>query len=154
MPCPKCGSDNKVNKGKVKEKQRYKCKQCGCNYTQLYQHGYRLDKKLWAFQLYLEGNGLRGTGRILGLSNVTGSIGLNKQFGKNIKESVLGNMPHEIPDLEIVEIDERWHFTVKKRNYGPGLRSADLTRKSWSTPLAVTIRKPGTDYSADSVAIA
>ena len=23
-------------------------------------------------------------------------------------------MPHEIPDLEIVEIDERWHFTVKK----------------------------------------
>ena len=24
-------------------------------------------------------------------------------------------MPHEIPDLEIVEIDERWHCTVKKR---------------------------------------
>ena len=77
MPRPKCGSDNKVNSGKVNERQRYKCKECGCNYTQSDQHGYRLDKKLLALQLYLEGNGLRGTGRILGLSNVTGSIGLN-----------------------------------------------------------------------------
>ena len=47
-------------------------------------------------------------------SNVT-LLNWIKQFGKNIKESVLGNMPHEIPDLEIVEIDERWHCTVKKR---------------------------------------
>ena len=104
--------------------------------------------------MYLEGNGLRGTGRILGGSNATRHNWI-KQFGGNIKESVLGNMPHEIPDLEIVEIDERWHFTVKKNgNYGSGLRSADLTRKSWPTPLAVTVRKPGTDSLADSVAIA
>ena len=52
-------------------------------------------------------------GVILGLSNVT-VLNWIKQFGKNIKESVLGNMPREIPDLEIVEIDERWHCTVKK----------------------------------------
>ena len=45
MPCPKCGSENKVNSGKVKERQRHKCKQCGCNYTQSFQHGYRLYKK-------------------------------------------------------------------------------------------------------------
>ena len=64
--------------------------------------------------MYLEGNGLRGTGRILGGSNAT-RLNWIKQFGGNIKESVLGNMPHEIPDLEIVEIDERWHCTVKKR---------------------------------------
>ena len=76
-------------------------------------------------------------------------------IGKNIKESVLGNIPPEIPDLEIVEIDERWHFTVKKNeNYGSGLRSTDLTRKSWPTPLAVAVRKSGKDYWADSIAIA
>ena len=63
--------------------------------------------------MYLESNGLQGTGRILGLSNVT-ALNWIKQFGNNIKEYVLENMPHEIPDLEIVEIDERWHFTVKK----------------------------------------
>ena len=76
-------------------------------------------------------------------------------IGKNIKESVLENMPHEIPDLEIVEIDERWHFTVKKNgNYGSGLRSTDLTSKSWPTPLVVAVRKSGKDYWADSIAIA
>ena len=47
-------------------------------------------------------------------SNVT-LLNWIKQFGKNIKESVLGNMPHGVRDLEIVEIDERWHCTVKKR---------------------------------------
>ena len=114
MHCPKCGSDNKVKSGKAKGRQRYKCKECGCNYTQSYKHGYRLDKKILAPQLYLEGNGLRGAGRILGVSNVT-ALNWIKQFGNNIKESVLENMPHEIPDLEIVEIDERWHCTVKKR---------------------------------------
>ena len=104
--------------------------------------------------MYLEGNGLRGTGRILGGSNAT-RLNWIKQFGKNIKESVLENMPHEIPDLEIVEIDERWHFTVKKNgNYGSGLRSPDLTSKSWPTPLAVAVRKSGKDYWADSIAIA
>ena len=76
-------------------------------------------------------------------------------IGKNIKESVLGNIPPEIPDLEIVEIDERWHFTVKKNeNYGSGVRSTDLPSKSWPTPLAVAVRKSGKDYWADSIAIA
>jgi len=64
--------------------------------------------------LYLQGNGLRGTGRILGLSNVT-VLNWIQQFGNNIKEYVLGNMPNEIRDIEIVEIDEMWHLTVKKR---------------------------------------
>ena len=154
MPRPKCGSDNKVNSGTVKEKQRYKCKQCGCNYTQSYQHGYRLDKKLLALQLYLKGNGLRATGRILGLSNVT-VLNWIKQFGNSIKEYVLENMPNEIRDIEIVEIDEMWHFRVKKNeNYGSGLRSTGWTRKSLPTPLAVAVRKPGKDYLAYSIAIA
>ena len=142
MDCPKCGSDNKVNSGKVNERQRYKCKECGCNYTQSYQHGYRLDKKLLALQLYLEGNGLRGTGRILGVSNVR-VLNWIKQFGNNIKEYVLANMPNERRNIEIAEIDEIWHFTVKKNgNYGSGLRSTDWTRKSLPTPLAVAVRKP------------
>ena len=64
--------------------------------------------------MYLESNGLQGTGRILGLSNVT-ALNWIKQFGNNIKEYVLENMPNEIRDIEIVEIDERWHCTVKKR---------------------------------------
>jgi transposase-like protein len=57
MHSPKCGSDNKVKSGKVNPRQRYKCKECGCNETQSYKHGYRLDKKLLALPFYLQGNG-------------------------------------------------------------------------------------------------
>ena len=92
--------------------------------------------------MYLEGNGLRGTGRILGGSNAT-RLNWIKQFGENIKESVLGNLPHEIPDLEIVEIDERWHFTVKKNeNYGSGSLLIGIPKKSLVSRLGVAERKP------------
>jgi len=31
--CPKCGRTEKVKNGFNRGKQRYKCKNCGCNYT-------------------------------------------------------------------------------------------------------------------------
>ena len=92
MHGPTCGSENKVNSGKVNPRQRYKCQQCGCNWTQSYQHGYRLDPKLLALQLYLRGNGLLVTGRILGLSNVT-VLNWIQQFGTSIyrqKTKIMG----------------------------------------------------------------
>jgi len=77
-----------------------------------------------------------------------------QQFGNNIKEYVLGNMPNEIRDIEIVEIDEMWYLTVKKtENYDSRLRSTDWIRKPWPTPLAVAVREPGTDYLAYSMTI-
>jgi transposase-like protein len=33
MNCPKCSSKERVKSGKVKGKQRYKCKECGCHYS-------------------------------------------------------------------------------------------------------------------------
>ena len=142
MHCPKCRSEQKVKNGKILNKQRYKCKNCGCSYTQSHKNGYKLKKRLMALQLYLEGNGFRGAGRILGVSNVT-VLNWIKNFGKNIKEYVLENMPNDMRDIEIVEIDEMWHFTVKKNeNYGSGLPSTDLTRKSLPIQLVVAVRKP------------
>jgi len=113
MYCPKCYSEENVKNGRVLGKQRYKCKECGCNYTQSKKRGYSLDKKLMALQLYLEGNGFRGSGRILGVSNVT-ILNWIRDFGKSVKEYVLNNMPNDIREIEVVEMDEMWHFTVKK----------------------------------------
>ena len=142
MHCPKCGSESKVKSGKIKEKQRYKCKECSCNYTQSYRNGYRLDKKLLALQLYLEGNGFRGSGRILGVSNVT-VLNWIRNFGKNVKDYVLENMPNDIREIEIVEGEEMWHFTVKKNeNCGSGLPSTDLIKRSLHTQLVVAVKKP------------
>ena len=33
MNCPRCFCSDKVKSGKIKEVQRYRCKNCGCNYT-------------------------------------------------------------------------------------------------------------------------
>ena len=142
MYCPKCYSEENVKNGRVLGKQRYKCKACGCNYTQSKKRGYSLDKKLMALQLYLEGNGFRGSGRILGVSNVT-ILNWIRDFGKSVKEYVLKNMPNDIREIEVVEMDEMWHFTVKKNeNSGSGSPSIDLIKKSSPTPLVVAVRKP------------
>ncbi|MGB0720132.1 MAG: transposase-like zinc-binding domain-containing protein, partial [Bdellovibrionales bacterium] len=34
MNCPKCLCAKAVKNGIVRSKQRYRCKSCGCNYTQ------------------------------------------------------------------------------------------------------------------------
>ena len=142
MNCPKCYSEENVKNGRVLGKQRYKCKECGCNYSQSKKRGYSLDKKLMALQLYLEGNGFRGSGRILGVSNVT-ILNWIRDFGKSVKEYVLKNMPNDIREIEVVEMDEMWHFTVKKNeNSGSGSPSIDLIKKSSPTPLVVAVRKP------------
>lgn len=100
------------------------------------------EKRLLALQLYLEGNGFRGSGRVLKVSNVT-VLNWIRNFGKNIKEYVMENMPNDIREIEIVEIDKMWHFTVKKnKNYESGLQLTDSTKKSLPIQLAVAVRKP------------
>ena len=113
MYCPKCKSEKKIKSGKIKEKQRYQCKDCACNYTQSYRHGYDLQKKLMALKLYLEGNGFRGSGRILGVSNVT-VLNWIRDFGKSVKEYVLKNMPNDIRDIDVVEMDVSGILQSKK----------------------------------------
>lgn len=142
MYCPKCHSDKNVKNGRALNKQRYKCKECGCSYTQSHKHGYGLEKRLMALKLYLECNGLRGSGRILGVSNVT-ILNWIRNFVKSVKEYVSKNMPNDIQNIEVVESDEMWHFTVKKNeSFGSGLLSTDLTKKSLPTPLVVVVKKP------------
>ena len=34
VKCKRCGSDKTVKNGKVREKQRYLCKQCGCHFVE------------------------------------------------------------------------------------------------------------------------
>ena len=33
MQCPKCSSEKRIKSGIIKERQRYKCKECGYNYA-------------------------------------------------------------------------------------------------------------------------
>jgi transposase-like protein len=56
MNCPKCNSSNKLKSGKIKERQRYRCKECGYNYNvELKSTAKQKSLKRQALHLYLEG---------------------------------------------------------------------------------------------------
>ena len=52
--CPKCGREEKVKNGYNRGKQRYLCKNCGCNYTGT-KNGYSEAVKQEAIKYYMEG---------------------------------------------------------------------------------------------------
>ncbi len=130
MTCPKCTSTEKVRNGFKNKKQRYKCKECQCSYTQSHKHGATLELKLQALKLYLEGMGFRGIGRILKVSNVTVLYWI-RTLGKSLKTYVQTHLPDDIRHIDVIEMDEMWHFTKKKNeNYGSGSPSRVTHKKS------------------------
>lgn len=70
--CPQCDSNNISRNGIVKEKQRYKCKDCGYNFT-VEKLGKSIETYfvIKALQLYLEGFSFREIERLLGISHVS-----------------------------------------------------------------------------------
>lgn len=70
--CTQCQSKKVVKSGVIKEKQRYKCKDCGYHFT-VNKIGKQIDMYYVtkALQLYLEGLTYREIERILGVSHVS-----------------------------------------------------------------------------------
>ena len=70
--CPKCESQETVKSGIVKERQRFKCKNCGYYFT-VQKLGKQVDNYLVikALQLYIEGVSYREIERLLGVSHVS-----------------------------------------------------------------------------------
>ena len=116
MPeCKNCKSEKVIKSGKVREKQRYKCKECGYHFVI---GDERTNEKIQALKalcvvLYSLG---KGSYNMMG-----------KLFGRNrsliyrwIKEAGL-NTEEPAIDGEItqIEFDEMWHFIEsKKRSFG------------------------------------
>jgi transposase-like protein len=102
MKCPKCSSEKNVKSGFTNGRQRYKCKECSCNYSvEIKSTAKPQSMKKQALHLYLEGLGFRSIGRFLGVSNVT-VLNWIRSFG--LKENEIQSKTNEI---EVVEIDER-----------------------------------------------
>ncbi len=82
--CPKCKSKSFVKNGKVKEVQRYLCKDCGYKFT-VFKNGKCIDASFvrQTIYLYLEGLSFREIGKILGISHTTvrNWVGL---YGRNL----------------------------------------------------------------------
>ena len=77
--CPKCQQHNVVKSGIVKERQRFRCRDCNYYFT-VKKLGKQIDDYYVtkALQLYLEGLSYREIERILGISHVTVSSWIKK----------------------------------------------------------------------------
>ncbi len=149
MHCGKCGCVSYHKSGFSNGKQRYKCKDCGYHFTRSYGRGQPPDKKLQALKLYKEGLGFRAIGRIIGVSNVT-VLNWMRDVGAAVRDTVLAGLPQDIEGIEILEIDEMWHFTQKKpTSCGYGLLCLASPDVSLPWRWAVVVPKPSESSGHD-----
>jgi transposase-like protein/IS1 family transposase len=122
MNCPKCSCVKRVKSGIIKGRRRYKCKDCGCNYTvEVKSTGKSKLIKRQALHLYLEGLGFRAMGRILGVSNVS-VLNWIHSFGKKVQELNSASQA-----IKLVEVDEmHTYIGSKKTPAGYGLLLIDM----------------------------
>ena len=111
MACPKCRSAVHAKNGIVRSLQRYKCKDCGCNYTHSTLSRTPLDLRVKCIRLYLEGVGFRGISRLTGVTHTT-VIRSVKQLGDDIEK--FREDTGELEPVKVMELDEMWHFVQKK----------------------------------------
>ena len=110
MKCPKCNSPKTVKNGRRKERQSYKCKQCGRQFLEYYRPWqYSNDVKQLLFKMYLNGMGLRGIERVTDIHHTT-VMGWVREVGARLPDT-----PETEEEPEITELDELQTFIGNKR---------------------------------------
>jgi transposase-like protein len=123
--CPNCSSDRYIKSGIIKNRQRYKCKDCSYFFT-VNKLGKKIDDYYVnkALQLYLEGLTYREIERILGVSHV--SV-LNWVKKYNVKRPYNGNYHSTYKILNADELSN--YFKNPKNLAGAGLVVTELGDK-------------------------
>ncbi len=116
MPeCKKCGAKKAVRNGIVGGKQRYRCKECGCNFRDGDERTSEKTaaKKALCILLYAMAKGsFRMLGKILKV-NHTLVYRWIRAYGESLPE------PQVSGEIREIEFDEMWHFLVsKKESFG------------------------------------
>lgn len=95
-PCPKCDKSIVSKNGIVNDKQRYKCKNCGYNFT-VEKLGKNIDSYyvIKALQLYIEGVSYREIERLLGISHVS-VMNWVKKYQIKMPKQVLYNPTYKV----------------------------------------------------------
>ena len=150
MYCCRCKSTEYCKSGFTKGKQRYRCLSCGYNFTNLHGRGHSPDKRATALLLNRHGLGYRRIGAILEVSDVT-VLNWVRESGEKIKEQMLSHLPEDQADMDIIEIDEMWHYTKKNsENCGYGLLCLVPQDASSLWKWALVARNPLKDSGQDS----
>jgi transposase-like protein len=109
MNCPKCGKQHCVKAGFNHNRQRCKCKDCKCQFTQITDKN--ATKRAFALYLYVVGLSMNAIGCMLKVEPST--------ILYWVKNFALKTYEKPTPQGEvIIELDEMWHFLRSKK---PGL---------------------------------
>ena len=110
LKCKNCNSVNYIKSGKYKDKQRYKCKDCGCQFTDTPPRGKDPKLKEIAVILYVYcGISMIKIGKMCGVSDVAVLYWI-RDAAKQAKPL------NPKSDSGIVMLDEMWHFENGKNN--------------------------------------
>jgi transposase len=141
MNCPSCRSSNHKKNGIVGGRQRYKCHDCGYNYSvEIKSTASSISVKRQGLQLYLEGLGFRSIGRFLGVSHVSVQKWI-KKFGQELEDLKSEN------EISIVELDEMHTYIGNKKNIaGSGLLLIELGKSSSTALLVAEEQKLDKNY--------
>jgi transposase len=113
--CKKCGSNRYVKAGKVGGEQRYKCKDCGCQFVPTRHKGRSANTKIVALFLYVSGLSLRRIAKAV-KTDVHAVYRWILEYGRANYEK-----PEPQGEAVIVELDEMWHYLrSKKQKFGYG----------------------------------
>jgi len=118
MKCPKCEEKERQYKnGKTKaDSQRYRCANCGHSYTpEKKAQGYSKAFRQKAIKMYIDGAGLRRTGRQLGIHPQT-VANWAKEQAEQLSEAPVP------PVVKAAEFDEIFTFIGDKKTESTSLR--------------------------------
>jgi len=114
MQCPGCSGIDLIKRGRKGGRQRYQCRTCN-RYSTDSQPRFSAQTKAMAIEMYMNGMGIRATGRVLGAS----PAGVLKWIRK--EHAAIKPMADATPDSsspDIIEMDEIYTYVQKK----PGAR--------------------------------
>jgi len=137
VSCKKCFGKKVVKSGFVRGLQRYKCKVCGCNFTETKERGRPLSQKLLALSLYASGLSMN---RISQYFNVSTPAVLR---WIKILTTKLCVKPEPEGRVIVMELDEMWHYVrSKKTNSGYGRRMILIEDASLTGNVGIVIKQP------------
>ena len=145
MPkCKSCGSDKATKNGIVGGRQRYRCKECGCNFRE---GDGRTNEKVAAKKalcilLYAMAKGsYRMIGRILNIDHTLVYRWI-REFGESLPEAEVSG------EITQMEFDEMWHFIrSKKENFGFSKPLTVVHGEPWPGFSAVVILQPSNGFT-------
>jgi len=114
LTCKGCKGEEYVKNGFMQGKQRYRCKSCGCNFTEGDgRSAYDVKTKQLVVRMYLNNCGFRRISAILEIP-LTTVFEWIKAAGQMVDEMVK-ERKDDVDHIEILEMDELYTYIQKNR---------------------------------------